>query len=245
MSSYTYSYSELFMAPMDFQFGPSITPKLSNTVQNTVLFTNSNKFHQNIDVDFNPSLFGLSFNSSSIDFILNFDLASYIVAASVNSAVFIKGTSVPDVITDLTENALELGSVMEQHYAIKRKVKKAGHLVVNVIIAILSTFITALLQAMIAYHNAPAVGIDRNERKLIEIEHNVTESINYNDCLVTFCVGGINFTTKLEHLVKRKRTAIGRLVFNRKNLNEPVFVDRDGTHFRHIINHLRGIAFFS
>ncbi|KAJ3312178.1 hypothetical protein HDV04_003311 [Boothiomyces sp. JEL0838] len=222
----TYTWSELLLAPTEFEFGPR---EIEADLFMETIYTEKAKYT-------NADNFRLKETQQESVF-TNFDVSSFIINFAINSAVFLKSTQVPDILTDLTANAIEFGSVMDQHYAIKEKVKQIGHAFVTALVAVFSTFITAILQAMIAYHNAPGVG--REERKMIAAESRVSAYINNDDCLVTFSVGGQTFTTQLQHLMSRKRTYLGRLVFNRKN-NSAVFIDRDGTHFRHILNHLRG-----
>jgi hypothetical protein len=127
---------------------------------------------------------------------------------------------------------------MEQHYAIKAKVKQVGHVFVNAFVTLFSTLIAALLQSMIAYHNTPSIA--HNKRKQIENEKAVLVDFHDDFLLVTFCIGGNSFTTQLSHIVPRKKSLLGRLVFQRKSFDTAVFIDRDGTHFRHILNFLRG-----
>ncbi|KAJ3273791.1 BTB (POZ) domain-containing protein [Terramyces sp. JEL0728] len=229
MKAYSYTWSELLIAPQEFEFGPKETESSDEFLE--TIYTEKAKYT-------NADNFKLKEQEPAFT---NFDVSSFIINFAINSAVFLKSTQVPDILTDLTANAIEFGSVMDQHYAIKEKVKQIGHAFVTALVAVFSTFITAILQAMIAYHNAPGVG--REERKMIAAESRVSAYINNDDCLVTFSVGGQSFTTQLQHLMSRKRTYLGRLVFNRKN-NSAVFIDRDGTHFRHILNHLRGTIYF-
>jgi hypothetical protein len=49
----------------------------------------------------------------------------------------------------MTENIVEFSSVMEQHYAIKARVKQVGHIFVNAFVSLWTTMIAALLQAMV------------------------------------------------------------------------------------------------
>jgi hypothetical protein len=168
------------------------------------------------------------------------DLSQYIVQLAISSAIFVKKSSIPDRITDVTETVVEFTTIMDQHYAIKEKVKRIGHVFVDIWVGLVSTFVAAILQAMIAYHNTP--GNNPMEKKMLEIDSRVKSTVHNDACLVTFCVGGMTFTTQLKHLVSRKRTLLGRLVFNRKSVESTVFIDRDGQHFRHILNHLRGIV---
>jgi hypothetical protein len=139
----------------------------------------------------------------------------------------------------MTENVIHATSVIDQHYAIKAKVKVAGHAFVTAIINVFTTFIAAFLQFLIAYHNAPGIG--RKERKELGLETTLTARILEDDELVTFCVGGKMFTTQLVHIISRKSTTLGVYVFGRRNFHDTAFIDRDGTHFRHIVNYLRGI----
>jgi hypothetical protein len=63
--------------------------------------------------------------------------------------VFVKQSSIPDRVTKVTEKLVVAGSLLDQHYAIKEKVKQIGHVFVNAFVALISTFIAALLQAMV------------------------------------------------------------------------------------------------
>ncbi|KAJ3048586.1 hypothetical protein HK097_010401 [Rhizophlyctis rosea] len=59
---------------------------------------------------------------------------------------------------------------------------------------------------------------------------------------VTLCVGGQKFTTTLATLRTVPDSGIAKLVEMKLDGGESeVFVDRDGTHFRHILNLLRGV----
>ena len=127
---------------------------------------------------------------------------------------------------------------MEQHYAIKRRIKTLGHVFISSIINVVTTFLAAILQFIIAYHNAP--GRMENEQNRLYLHGRTRPTILDDSELVTFSVGGQSFTTRLQHLLSRKRSLLGRLALSRKSITEPVFVDRDPTHFRHIVNFLRG-----
>jgi hypothetical protein len=52
----------------------------------------------------------------------------------------------------MTENIVEFTSVMDQHYAIKQKVKQVGHVFVNAFVSLWTTMIAALLQAMVSQY---------------------------------------------------------------------------------------------
>jgi hypothetical protein len=73
---------------------------------------------------------------------------------------------------------------MEQHYAIKEKVKSAGYVFENVFVGFVTTLVAAILQAMIAYHNTP--GINQPKKRMVEIDSRVNSTIHDNALLVTF-----------------------------------------------------------
>jgi hypothetical protein len=177
------------------------------------------------------------------------DVSAFIIQCAVRSAIFLKSTSIPEKLTDTVETVVEFSSVMEQHYAIKAKVKEIGHMFVSALINIVTTLIAATLQFIIAYHNAPGKSDGRREEmeKLYQYSSGRTrpEMVDTNSTLITFSVGGQFFTTKLEHVLSRKRTVLGKKAINRKSLSDPVFLDRDPTHFRHIVNFIRGASSIS
>ncbi|KAJ3303598.1 hypothetical protein HDV03_003675 [Kappamyces sp. JEL0829] len=217
--SYSYTWSELCFPPLEFEFGPRM---VDGKLPRAMVRVRKERIVQ----------------SDAASILDSLDLSGYIIKMAVNSAVYLKGTSIPDRITDMTENVMEATSVMEQHYAIKQKVKVIGHAFVTAIINVCTTFIAAFLQFLIAYHNAP--GLSRGERNAVEMEGRLKTQIMADDELVTFSVGGNTFTTQLLHLLPRKNSKLGLYVFGRRNLDDVVFIDRDGTYFRHVLNHLRG-----
>ena len=168
--------------------------------------------------------------------IYDFDLSEMIIKMAISSAIYLKQTSIPAKLTDLTERTVKVGSVMEEHLQLKRKIKIVGHAFVSAIINVVTTFIAAILQFIIAYHNAP--GLRRN-RAMAE-ERMITTNLDDREDLVSFCVGGSNFTTQMQWIMRNQESTLARLVLSRDNPNETVFIDRDGTHFRHILNHFRG-----
>jgi BTB/POZ domain len=117
---------------------------------------------------------------------------------------------------------------------LKRKIKIVGHAFVTAIVNVCTTFIAAILQFIIAYHNAPGLGRDRGEARSVTMTN--------HSGLVTFCVGGLVFTTQLKCILDNSDNTLARLVLMRDDPNEQVFIDRDGTHFRHIVNHFRGFS---
>jgi hypothetical protein len=223
---YEYSWSELLLKPTEFDFGPSKDHSESDEEAPLVAYVSSERFHAPPIKPPVNSMFS------------NMDFSAYMIQFAISSAIFVKQTSIPDRLSQVTETAVEFTSIMEQHYAIKEKVKSAGYVFVNVFVGLVTTLVAAILQAMIAYHNTP--GINQPKKIMVEIDSRVNSTIHDNALLVTFCVGGLTYTTQLEHLVSRKRSLLGRLVFNRKHINSTIFIDRDGQHFRHILNHLRG-----
>ncbi|KAJ3044716.1 BTB/POZ domain-containing protein kctd21 [Rhizophlyctis rosea] len=60
---------------------------------------------------------------------------------------------------------------------------------------------------------------------------------------VTFSVGGHKFTTTLETVRANPNSRLAQMFDSGGNVdgNGEVFIDRDGTHFRHILNLLRGV----
>ncbi|KAJ3372776.1 BTB (POZ) domain-containing protein [Kappamyces sp. JEL0680] len=218
--SYSYTWSELCFPPLEFEFGPRM---VDGKLPRAMVRVRKERIVQ----------------SDAASILDSLDLSGYIIKMA--------GTSIPDRITDMTENVMEATSVMEQHYAIKQKVKVIGHAFVTAIINVCTTcksswphasVIAAFLQFLIAYHNAP--GLSRGERNAVEMEGRLKTQIMADDELVTFSVGGNTFTTQLLHLLPRKNSKLGLYVFGRRNLDDVVFIDRDGTYFRHVLNHLRG-----
>jgi hypothetical protein len=61
--------------------------------------------------------------------------------------------------------------------------------------------------------------------------------------IVNLNVGGVRFTTQLKTLTRFTDTVIGGMFSGRHALSKGedgyFFIDRDGTHFRHILNFLR------
>ena len=129
---------------------------------------------------------------------------------------------------------------MDQHYAIKQKVKVLGHAFVSAIVNVVTTFIAAFLQFIIAYHNAP--GIKEDQRKKVKPRSSILALDK--DAKVTLSIGGILYTTQLTNLISIRDTKLGTLLFStppsKTGFDDPIFIDRDGTHFRHVLNHLRG-----
>jgi hypothetical protein len=59
--------------------------------------------------------------------------------------------------------------------------------------------------------------------------------------IVTLSVGGQLFPTLEATLLSRESFFSGLLRHNlSRNSDPPIFIDRDPTHFRHVLNHLRG-----
>lgn len=72
----TYSHSELFLAPTDFAFGPK-------------------------SVSQSTSLPPLEFVEHNV----GYDISGYIIGLAVNSAVYLKQTSIPSRVANITEGA--------------------------------------------------------------------------------------------------------------------------------------------
>ena len=226
----SFSWSELMLSPSDFQFGPQ------ESNPSTIMMV----------VKYSKSLNQNHFRTDSI--FEEIDVSAFIIQCAVRSAIFLKSTSIPEKITNTVETVVEFSSVMEQHYAIKAKVKEIGHVFVSALINIVTTLIAATLQFIIAYHNAPGKSDGRREEmeKLYQYSSGRTRpEMVANSTLITFSVGGQFFTTNLEHVLSRKRTVLGKKAINRKSLSDPVFLDRDPTHFRHIVNFIRGASSIS
>ena len=79
------------------------------------------------------------------------------------------------------------------------------------------------------------------EERFNEISHKIS-SINFESS-IKLNVGGNIYQTSLETLTKHPESLLAELFSGRFNLKQGsdgcYFVDRDGTHFRHILNYLR------
>lgn len=186
------TYSELFLEPVDFEFGP-----VTDQVEDQTLEIFNRRIQR------------------------NYDLSTYLISYAIGTAVYLKSTSIPDRITNVAANVLEVGSVLDQHYAIKSKVKDVSAAAVSAIISIFATLVTAILQFLIAFNNAPGKG------RILE-----------DDRVVNLSIGGERFTSRFDNFAKYRDSTLYRLV---ENSNGDVFIDRDGKDFRHVLNYIRGI----
>jgi hypothetical protein len=60
--------------------------------------------------------------------------------------------------------------------------------------------------------------------------------------ILTFNVGGIKHQTTKLTINSQSDSVLGRLISEEwNNQNKELFIDRDGTHFRHILNYFRYI----
>ena len=79
------------------------------------------------------------------------------------------------------------------------------------------------------------------EERFNEISHKIS-SINFESS-IKLNVGGNIYQTSLETLTKHPESLLAEMFSARFNLKQGsdgcYFVDRDGTHFRHILNYLR------
>ena len=61
--------------------------------------------------------------------------------------------------------------------------------------------------------------------------------------IVRLSVGGVQFTTSLDTLLSQKDSMLAAMFSGRHNVEKDeegrYFIDRDGTHFRYILNFLR------
>lgn len=82
-----------------------------------------------------------------------------------------------------------------------------------------------------------------DEKDNWEIEKTAIASSHNFDARIKLDIGGANFTTKLTTLTRFPDTMIGAMFSGRHQIftdeSGNIFIDRDGTHFRHILNFLR------
>jgi hypothetical protein len=138
---YEYSWSELLLPPLEFDFGPKLMPGERHVAR----FRNPDQYFAQQQVRPIPN----GYNWFNAGIFSRLDFSQYIIQFAVSSAVYLKQSTIPDRITDMTENIVEFTSVMDQHYAIKQKVKQVGHVFVNAFVSLWTTMIAALLQAMV------------------------------------------------------------------------------------------------
>jgi hypothetical protein len=81
------------------------------------------------------------------------------------------------------------------------------------------------------------------ETKKWEVEKTALAGVQHFEPIVNLNVGGVRYTTSLETLGRFPDTVIGCMFSGRHALPKGedgyIFIDRDGMHFRHILNFLR------
>lgn len=82
-----------------------------------------------------------------------------------------------------------------------------------------------------------------DEKQQWDIEKQVIANTHTFESRIKLDVGGCKFTTTLTTLTRFPDSMIGTMFSGRHNLTTDesgyYFIDRDGTHFRHILNYLR------
>eukprot|EP01103_Thecamoeba_quadrilineata_P007306 TRINITY_DN17152_c0_g1_i1.p1 TRINITY_DN17152_c0_g1~~TRINITY_DN17152_c0_g1_i1.p1 ORF type:complete len:227 (+),score=20.81 TRINITY_DN17152_c0_g1_i1:41-721(+) len=85
----------------------------------------------------------------------------------------------------------------------------------------------------------------KREREQLEKEKEIMKGIlKFQKGMIKLNVGGLKFATSIETLRKYPTSMIGVMFSGNfemiQNSDGSFFIDRDGTHFRYILNHLRG-----
>jgi hypothetical protein len=98
-------------------------------------------------------------------------------------------------------------------------------------------------QSILSKAHAELKKIDEEKRNWQEEKKIIAQTYNFEDNEIKLDIGGQCFTTTLTSLKRFPDTIIGAMFSGRHNLKKNAsgayFLDRDGTHFRQILNFLR------
>ncbi|TPX51870.1 hypothetical protein SeMB42_g00510 [Synchytrium endobioticum] len=223
---------------------------------------------KNMDIDNRITTAGIS-RASTIDFETPLTLLSQaVIQLFVTFAVLLKQSPIPDGIVHLTELTANAWVSLNKEYALQKKLLIMMEVIMRIQIFLVSVLLTAILRGLVAFQKTRGYQELMEEKTTSSSSFPSMSNIkpalsplsptsantvhiplpSIPEDVVTVSVGGVRVSTTWGTLTSENSVFNGvgsngggtcvKGIWWRDGL---FFVDRDGCHFRHILNHMRGI----
>lgn len=148
------------------------------------------------------------------------------IRSSIQTAALIKKSTIPEKAVHFIDTTVELGYLLEAKYGLMTRIKDVAMSGITFWINCFSVIMIAVMQSIITYHNTPGRAYSP---EIVAIP---------NSGQILIAVGGQQYATDYSCIFHYPNSHLARLVM--KSRASSLFIDRDPTHFRHILNYLRG-----